>query len=243
MASDIYAFVKFSDGSVASLVADGATAKTATECVTGGTGLNQVAGVSIGQAYSGRTAVAALVSCQLDATVGSTHSLCYAYFQSPQGVIMSIANGGGNQVSGFQKLAKPVLMQTGVTFVAAYQTAVDGPSQCSVAVVCASGKCDVFTVLGVADTKTAMTNKDGSTIGQALAGEVLMKVYATSNSTKGLNEDGAGVSAFFIESAEGQLKHMLPPANGGASNHPLPWIEGFGTRIEQNDTLSVTATT
>jgi len=243
MASDMYAFVKFSDGSVASLLASGATAKTATELTTGGVGLNQVSGVSIGQAYSGKTAVAAMVTCVLDATIGSTNSLCYAYFQSPQGVIMCVANGGGNNVSGFEKLAKPVLMQTGVTFVAAYQTAVDGPSQASVAIYCASGRSDVFTVLGVADTKTALLNKDGSTIGQALAGEVIAICYATFNSTKGLNEDGAGVSAFFIESAEGQLKHMLPPANGGAGQYPIPWIDGYGTRIEQNDTMSVTCTT
>ena len=243
MASDMYAFVKFSDGSVASMVASGATAKTATELVTGGTGLNQVSGVSIGQAYSGKTAVAALVTCVKDATAAPQNSLCYAYFQSPQGVIMCPVNGGGNNVSGFEKLSKPVAMQTGITLVAAYQESTDGAAQASVAVVCASGKCDVFTILGVADTKTAMTNKDGSTIGQALSGEVIMKAYASYNSSKGLNEDGAGVSAFFIESAEGQLKHMLPPANGGAGQYPLPWIEGLGTRIEQNDTLSVTCTT
>ena len=51
MASDIMGFVKFQDGSFASLVKEGATLSgTADELQTGGVGLNQVSGVSIGQA-------------------------------------------------------------------------------------------------------------------------------------------------------------------------------------------------
>jgi len=87
-----------------------------------------------------------------------------------------------------------------------------------------------------------MTNKDGSSIGQSLSGKVISKALATYNATKGLNEDGAGVGAFFIESAEGQLKHMFPPQQGNG-DRPVPWLAGYGTRITQNDTLKLTATT
>jgi hypothetical protein len=61
MATDIAAFVQFSDGSFASLLAEGATAETVTSLPTGGAQLNQVTGVEIGQAYEGKTAVAAWI--------------------------------------------------------------------------------------------------------------------------------------------------------------------------------------
>ena len=69
MASDIMGFVKFQDGSFASLVKEGATLSgTADELQTGGVGLNQVSGVSIGQAYSGKVAIAAHIGCIKDGT-------------------------------------------------------------------------------------------------------------------------------------------------------------------------------
>ena len=57
MATDLMGFVQFSDGTFASLLKEGATAEAVTSMPTGGTGLNQVAGVEIGQAYSGKMAV------------------------------------------------------------------------------------------------------------------------------------------------------------------------------------------
>jgi len=245
MASDMMAFVKFRSGKVASLLAEGATAKTATELQTGGTGLNQVSGVSIGSAYQGEVAVAAQVICIKDGTSvapSTGDGLCYAYFLGPNGKILVNAQGGGGATSGFNMLSSPVTMQTGIKFFAAYQAATDGASQASLAVCCTDGTCDVFTVLAVADTKTAMINKDSATIGQALAGKTIKYAYATYNSTKGLNEDGAGVGAFYLESADGQLKHMFPPCQGNGQD-PVPWIMGYNTRVDQNDTLSVMGTT
>jgi len=244
MANDIQAFVKFSDGSIASLLAAGASTQTATEVQTGGTGLNQVSGVSIGSAFQGKTAVAVTVAVQGDAATVADPALgmMYAYFLGPDGKIITVAQGGGGATSGMNPLPKPVSMRTGVKFFAAYQASVDGVSVGSLAVCCTDGTADVFTALGVSDTKTAMVNKDSATIGQALAGKSIKYAYATYNSTKGLNEDGAGVGAFFLESSDGQLKHMFVPCKGNGEG-PQPWISGYNTQIGQNDTLSIMATT
>ena len=243
MANDIMAFVKFSDGSIAALLAAGASAQTATELPTGGTGLNQVSGVSIGSAFQGKTAIAASVACQGDAATVADPALAmmYAYFLGPDGKIITLAQGGGGATSGMNPLARPVQMRTGVKFIAAFQASADGVNFGSLAVCCTDGTADVFSTLGIADTKTPMLNKDSATIGQALAGKTIKYAYATYNATKGLNEDGAGVGAFFMESSDGQLKHMFVPCKG-LGEGPQPWIPGYNTQIGQNDTLSIMAT-
>ena len=235
----------FSDGTFASLLKEGATSATVTELTTGGTGLNQVSGVSIGQAYQGKTAIAVHISCMKDGTQtspGSGDGFSHGYFLGPDGKIICVVQGGGGASSGLNPLSKPVRMQTGVTLQAAFVAATDGVVLGALSVYCTDGTSDVFTATGVDATATSMVNKDGSTIGQALAGKVISKGLATYNATKGLNEDGAGVGAFFIESAEGQLKMMFPPGQGNGSI-PAPWIPAYGTRINQNDTLTITATT
>ena len=245
MASDIMGFVKFQDGSFASLLKEGASSATVTELKTGGTGLNQVADVSIGQAYSGKIAVAAHIICVKDGTSTAPSSgdgFGSGYFLGPDGKIICLVQGGGGSSSGLSPLAKPIRMQTGITLQATFVAATDGVCLGSLAVYCSDGTSDVFTATGVDATKVSMTNKDGSTFGQALAGKKLVKAYATYNSTKGLNEDGAGVGAFFHESAEGQLKMMFPPCQGN-SQEPVPYIPCYNTIVLQNDTLSITATT
>lgn len=244
MATDIMAFVKFRSGVCAPLqklgAADNGTFEELTTGPQGAQQLNVVSGVSIGQAYSGEVAVAACVIAQKDAA--ATTGFSGAYFLGPDGKIICTVQGGGYSTSGFAPLAKPVVMQTGVTFQAASQDAQDGVAVATLAVYCTDGTADVFQATAVADTKTSMTNKDGSTFGQALAGKVIDSAYANYNSTKGLNEDGAGVGAFFHESSEGQLKMAFPPSRG-LSAYPCPLIPGYGTRVLQNDTLSVTGTT
>ena len=246
MASDIMGFVKFQDGSFASLVKEGATLSgTADELQTGGVGLNQVSGVSIGQAYSGKVAIAAHIVCIKDGTnttPGTGNGFSYGYFLGPDGKIICLVQGGGGSSSGLSPLSKPVRMQTGVTLQAGSVAATDGVVSAACAVYCSDGTSDVFRGTGVDATQVSMTNKDGATLGQALAGKKLIKAYATYNATKGLNEDGAGVGAFFHESAEGQLKMMFPPCQGN-SQDPVPWIPCYGTTVLQNDTLKVTATT
>jgi hypothetical protein len=245
MASDLYAIVKFSDGTVFSGVASSATAKQATNIQTGGTGLNQVSGIDIGQAYTGKTAIAATILAIKDGTSvapSSGDGFCYGYFLGPDGKIMCNVQGGGGATTGLPKLMKPVRMTTGVKLFGTYQAATDGVSLGSLSVACSDGTHDVFFVDAVDATKTAMVNKDGSTIGQALDGKVIAWTMATYNSSKGLNEDGAGVIGFYLESSEGQLKGMFPPCQGNGQG-VVPWVTGYGTRVSQNDTLSIMGTT
>lgn len=240
MATDIAAFVQFSDGTFASLLAEGATAEAVTSVPTGGTGLNQVSGVQIGQAYAGKTAVAAVVKVIDDDDTDAAFS--YAYFLGPDGKIMCPVQGGGYQSTGLPMLGKSVVMQPGVTLQACYDLAADAVGLAALAVYCNDGTSDAFFVKAVVDTKTAMSNKDGSTIGQALAGKVIKSAYATYSSTKGVNDDGGGVSAFYIESSDGQLKAMYPPSQARASSQAVPYITlPRGIMIMQNDTLSVMA--
>lgn len=240
MATDIAGFVQFSDGTFASLLREGATAETVATLPTGGTGLNQEAGIEIGQAYEGKTAVAASVRVVTDdATTGA---FCSAYFQGPDGKIIVPVQGGGYQATGVPNLKKPVMMTTGVTLRATFDAQADAVALASLAVYCTDGTSDNFSVKAVDAVKTSMVNKDGNTIGQALQGKTLSCAYATYSATKGLNDNGAGVSAFFLESANGQLKFMFPPADGVEGSHVVQYISPpRGVLLTQNDTLSVMA--
>ena len=240
MATDIAGFVQFSDGTFASLLREGATAETVATLPTGGTGLNQEAGIEIGQAYEGKTAVAASVRVVTDDAV--TGAFASAYFQGPDGKIIVPVQGGGYQATGVATLKKPVKMTTGVTLRATFDAQADAVALASLAVYCSDGTSDNFSVKAVDATKTSMVNKDGNTIGQALQGKVLSCAYATYSATKGLNDNGAGVSAFFLESSNGQLKFMFPPAAGVEGSSLVEYISPpKGVMLTQNDTLSVMA--
>ena len=240
MATDIMAFVQFSDGTFASLLKEGATAETVTSLPTGGTGLNQVSGVEIGQAYAGKIAVAAAIKVQTDSA--QTGAFSYGYFLGPDGKIMVPVQGTGFRGTGVAALKKPVRMAPGVTLQAAFDTSADAVALASLAVYCRDGTSDVFFVKAVDATKTAMVNKDGSTIGNALTGKTIQCAYATYSAQNGLNDNGDGVGGFYIESSDGQLKAMFPPANGAFDDELVPYISmPVGVRIMQNDTLSVMA--
>jgi hypothetical protein len=238
MATQIDVFIRFSDGTFASLVNNNVTSNTLTEIQTGGTDLAQVSGVSVGQAFTGKVATHAMAKVTTEDA--STGAFCYAYFLDPSGKISGLVQGGGDHCSEFPALLKPVRMQTGVTLQARWMATADGATQqASLAVYCASGVCDVFTVAAVDATKTAMVNPQGATIGQALDGQVIAKCYATYSSSFGINESQQGNGAFYIESSEGQLKAMYPPGkHGGSESTIVPW-QSYPVRISQNDTLSV----
>ena len=91
MATDIMAFVQFSDGTFASLLKEGVTAETTTAIPTGGNGLNQSPGIEVGQAYPGKVAVAAAVKVQNDSAQDG--AFCNAYFQGPDGKIVVPVQG------------------------------------------------------------------------------------------------------------------------------------------------------
>jgi len=239
MATDIQANIQFSDGTFAVLRKEGASQNTIESLATGGTGLNQASGIEVGVAYPGKMAVAASVQVITDSA--STGSFSRAYFQGPDGKVLCNVQGGGYVTTGLPRLLKGVRMANGVTLRAVFDVAADDAAGTGcLAVYCSDGTADNFSAVGVADTKTSMTNKDGMTIGESLAGKVITHVYGTYSSTHGVNDDGAGNSGLYIEDAQGQLKLMFPPGNGRTSSSMSPITAlAVGIRITQNDTLSI----
>ena len=71
-------------------------------------------------------------------------------------------------------------------------------------------------------------------------GRTIKYAYATYAATNGLNDDGGGFGALYIQDAGGQLKMCFPPGSG-KGQEPSPFIPGFGTTIRQNDVLYVNA--
>ena len=66
--------------------------------------------------------------------------------------------------------------------------------------------------------------------------------YATYTATNGLADTGVadGVSAFFVEDAQGQLKSMIFAAQGIGNPMQVPFVEDSFT-VRQNDTLTIRA--
>jgi len=238
MATDIMAFVKFSDGTMGSFLKTGATAETVTTLPTGGNGINQVSGVEIGQAYNGKVAIACNVICQTDSA--TTACFSYGYFLDPQGKIMTVVQGGGSQTTNLPALPRPIRLAPGVTLNATFDELSDAASLASLGVCCTDGTADAFFIKAVADTATEMVNKDGNGIGKALVGKVIKYAYATYAATNGLNDDGGGFGGLYIQDAGGQLK-MVFPAGNGKGELAAPFTPGYGTTIMQNDVLYVNA--
>jgi hypothetical protein len=242
MASNISIFLKFSDGTFGSLrstVTDSTTAFGQYEEIkTEGGDLNQTEGVSVGQAFPGKVCTHAYAKCATDNAV--TACLVSAYFENTDGSIAVPIQGAGQIQSAFPALKKPVRMTTGIVAKAALQDAADAVQIGTLAVYCASGKSDVFAALAVDDTPTAMVNPQGKTIGQALDGQTIVCAYATYAATNGLDDNDGGVNAFYIESSAGVLKAMYPPSKGNTGDGAVPYIE-YPVRIQQNDTLTITA--
>lgn len=236
MATQIAIFCRFSDGTFASLVNSAVSENVVTEIQTGGTGLAQVSGVSVGQAFVGKTMTHAVAKVTTEDA--NTGCFGYAYLLAPDGKIAMLIQGGGDHLGQFPPLCAPVKMTTGMTAQARFDSQADAATQqASLAVYCTDGTAEVLTATAVSDTKTAMINKDGATIGQALSGKTIMKAYATYSSQFGLNEGLAGNSAFYVESSEGQLKAMYPPSKVNAQE--LSDWQIYPVRINQNDTASV----
>ena len=241
MATAIYAFGQFSDGTFGSFANANVTVETSTEIQTGGVGLNQSSGVSIGQQYEGKLLVAMSILVQTDdATTGQ---FSYGYLTSPSGQIVSIVRGGDFQGQPVQPLCKHVRMQNGVKLFAAFDTAINAVYLASLAVHCQSGRAEVLSVKAVDAVKTSMVSViSGSSIGEALAGETITKYYATYPASQGLNDNQAGNSAFYVESSDGQLKYMFPPQCGNELDGGVALgMCAVPVKITQNDTLSVMA--
>lgn len=240
MATSVSAFFRCSDGTFISLVNNSVTENTVTEIQTGGTGLNQVASVSLGQAYVGKTLTHGIVKVSTEDA--GTASYLYGYVQSPSGSIALNVQGGGGNTSGMPALPKPHKLVQGDTFQARWDAIADGNAQmAALSVYCTDGTCEVLFAQIVNNTKTAMVNKDGNTIGQALAGKTISAAFAVASTSFDINESQAGVGAFYVESPDGMLKAMYTPLTGAPVNAGFPYAayQAFPVRIGQNDTLSV----
>lgn len=242
MATNASVYVRFSDGSFTTL-RDAISEDTLTEIKTDASGILNITGdVSIGQSNEGKIAVAALVKIQTDSAL--TGAFSQAAFYSPQGNVVCPIQGGGYKVSGLPNLIKQVRMETGTTVKVQWQAVADAVQVASLAVYTASGKCDTFSVLAVDNTASAMVNKDGSTIGQALTNETILGGIATYSALNGLADTGVassdGINAFYVESSSGTLKAMYPPCQGASDLEPSPWIMQ-SVKILQNDTLTCMA--
>ena len=248
MATAIYAFAQFSDGTFGSFANASVTAETATEIQTGGVGINQASGVSLGQAFAGKTLVAASFLVQSDDTTSGAFS--YGYILGPTGEMLCPVQGGGFSGVGLPRLKKPVRCVPGVKFFAAFDTSADAVGLAAMAVYTARGNSAIFAVKAVDATKTAMVDVlTGGTIGQSLAGERIVCSYQTYPAGKGLNDNQAGNAGYYIESSDGALKMMVSPsvissglAAGEYSQGAGPYVEyAVAIPIGQNDTLSVMA--
>ena len=240
MAVRLYGFAQFADGTFGALQKTAAEAEKSQELVTGGTGLNQSAGLSIGSAFEGKTLVACSVMAQDDSA--TTAGFSYAYLQEPSGQIGQIVYGGDFSGVKVYDLLQPVVMRPGVKLFGAYDIRADAVALASLAVYCASGKSDVFAIKAVDATKTSMVSVvSEATIGESLAGETIVCAYATYPANNGLNDNFAGNSGFYIESSDGMLKYMFPPMTGVEYDGFELQKPAVPIKIEQNDTLSVMA--
>ena len=241
MATHVAVLCQFNDGSF-SYLRDEISADTLTEVKTDASGLvNQTGDVSVGQANQGKVMVAAVAKVQTDtATTG-----CYlgGGLYDSQGSFICPIQGGGHQVSALPRLVKNVKMQTGVVAKFMWQASGDAVQIGGVMAYTRSGKCDFFTATAVDDTDVAFTNKDGSSWGEALAGQTVVAVTATYSADNGLADTGVadGVDAFFVENAAGQLKFMAAPCKGNQACEAIPWIPAYGLKVNQNDTLTCRA--
>lgn len=204
--------------------------------------------MSLGQAFANKTLIAMSVLVQGD----DAQNQCFAsgHILGPTGQMITPVQGGDYAGVGLPKLKRPVRCVPGVKLFVTTDEGADAVSLASMAVYCASGKSAIFSVKAVDATKTELVDVlTGGSVGQSLAGERIICSYQTYPATKGLNDNQAGNSGFYIESSDGQLKLMVPPVAGhssGSSGNYLqgssPYVEySVGIPIDQNDTLSVMA--
>jgi len=239
MATHIAILIKFSDGSF-TFLRDDVTEDTLTEIQTDASGLlNITPNLSVGVANQGRVATHAMAKVQTDSA--TTGAWSFGGFIGPQGEVMCPIQGGGANCTGLSRLVKPVRMQSGVVVKARWQGQADNVQQASVAVYCASGKCDFFTATAVDDTDVSMVNLQGATWGESLSGQTVVGAYATYAATNGLADTGVadGIDAFFVEDSSGQLLGMYAPEKG--QGHVVAPYIMQSIRVSQNDTLTVRA--
>lgn len=241
MTTGITIGLRFSDGTIAYLQNDDVTAGAAgEEILTANQGgdLSQTAGVSAGQAYSGKMCTHAFALVQTQNA--STARPLWFNFRGPNGAVIVPIHGGILGSATFAQLYKPVMMQTGVVVFGAWQAASDSATLIASVDICGPQKCDNFTATAVDGANTELKNKDGATVGQSMNGAVGVEFWARYAGTLGLNENLGGVSAITIAASDGAMKMLLPLSVSSQGAIPSAVIP---VRINQNDSMFVNTDT
>jgi hypothetical protein len=238
MATGITIVCRFSDGTYGYLQNTDVTAgATGEEILTSNasSALNQTADVSVGQAFNGKVCTHAVA--KVATQNAATGTLIWAAFKDAQGRVIVPIEGGGSTVQQLPQLYKPVRLQTGVTASAGWQATADSSTLIASLVVCTPQACDYFSATMVDVTSTELVNASGSSIGQSLAGFTSAKYWGTYPSTIGMNNQLGGVSTLWVESAEGQVKGLIPPGDGAgsAAGSFINSIDGVPITFNQND--------
>lgn len=116
-----------------------------------------------------------------------------------------------------------------------WQAAADSATLIASLVVCTPQVCDYFTATMADVTSTELLNSSGASVGNSLSGFTSSKYYGVYPSTVGMNNQLGGVSALWVESAEGQVKGLIPPGDGGYTNNFIHSIDGVPITFNQND--------
>lgn len=242
MATSVSAYFRCTDGTFISLYDANVTENSVTEITTGGTGLAQVSGVSLGQAYVDKVLSHGIVKVSTEDS--GTGAFLYGQIMNTNGSINCVVQGGGGNVSDMPALPKPVKLVQGMVFQARFDAIADGNAQmAALSIACTDGTCEVLFATMSNNVKTALLNKDGLTIGQALAGKTIRGAFSTASTKYDINESNAGVGAFYVEAPDGMLKAMYPPLvgnmDGGVASCVAAPYQTYPVKIGQNDTASV----
>jgi hypothetical protein len=236
MASTIQIFCRFASGRVGYLSnADVTTGTTGEEIKTStaSNNLAQIGDVSVGTAYDGEVMTHAVAQASL-IDGASTSCMLFAYLKGPDGRILVPIQGGGQNSSAMEPLCRPVRMQTGIVAWGAWEAHSDSATlSCCLSVYCSDGKADVFFAAG-SESGMELKNKEGASIGQALAGSTIIKSYCVYPGTYGLNPAGGGLFAVAHKSSEGQLKNLYLAQKGNQFDTQWQYVP---VRVQQNDTV------
>lgn len=238
MASSIQVFCRFASGRVGYLSNADVTSGSTGEEIKTSTATNnlaQIGDVSVGTAYDGEVMTHAVAMASLLDGAG-TSTMLFAYLKGPDGRILVPIQGGGQNVCCMEPLCRPVRMQTGIVAWGAWQAYSDSATLiASVVVYCSDGKADVFFGVGSA-SGFSLLNKEGASVGQALAGSVIVKSFCIFGGSFGLNAAGTGLFAIAHKSSEGQLKNLYLAQRGNGTT-PSQW-QHVPVVVQQNDTLA-----
>ena len=238
MAQSIQVSILCASGRVAVFADTNISENTTTTLQTGGVGLNQTSGIDLGNFLVGETITHAFGTCTAATTASATSTFLFGFVENPDGSIAVPIEGGGSVSGCMPALCRPIRVTVGMLLKVANSLADATNVQASLVAYCASGKTSVFTVTAVADTKTAIVDiTTGGSIGQSLAGQRVVKYYATFSNSNGVNDDQGGNNFYYVESSQGQLKATMFPKL--PSLYAKVEMVPCNIPIMQNDTLSV----